>query len=83
MPRRSRVSTGQIVFHVLNRAIQGVTLFEHPADYEAFFEVFSEALRRFPIRLLVYCVMPNHWHLWMESAHGGNASLAQWTAPTR
>ena len=63
MPRRSRVSTGQIVFHVLNRAIQGVTLFEHPADYEAFFEVFSEALRRFPIRLLVYCVMPNHWHL--------------------
>jgi putative transposase len=63
MPRRSRVSTGQIVFHVLNRAIQGVTLFEHPADYEAFFVILGEALRRFPIRLLAYCVMPNHWHL--------------------
>ena len=63
MPRRSRISTGQIVFHVLNRAIQGVTLFEHPADYEAFFEILCDALRRFPIRLLAYCVMPNHWHL--------------------
>jgi len=63
MPRRSRVSTGQIVFHVLNRAIQGVTLFECPADYEAFVEILKEAYRRFPMRLLAYCVMPNHWHL--------------------
>jgi putative transposase len=63
MPRRSRVSTGQFVFHVLNRAIQGVTLFELPADYEAFVEILAEALRRFPIRLLAYCIMPNHWHL--------------------
>jgi hypothetical protein len=36
MPRRSRLATGQCIFHVFNRAIQGVTLFETPADYDAF-----------------------------------------------
>lgn len=63
MPRRPRSSTGQFVFHVLNRAIQGLTLFERPGDYELFCEILADALRRFPVRLLAYSVMPNHWHL--------------------
>jgi putative transposase len=63
MPRRPRASTAQLVFHVLNRAVQGVTLFEAPADYELFCGILAEALRRFPVRLLAFVVMPNHWHL--------------------
>jgi putative transposase len=74
MPRRSRVSTSQFVFHVLNRAIQGVTLFEHPTDYEAFLETLTEARRRLPMRLLSYSVMPNHWHLVLWPLEDGSLS---------
>lgn len=63
LPRRSRVSTGQFVFHVLNRAVQGVTLFEAPVDYQLFVDTLAEAVRRFPIRMLAFAIMPNHWHL--------------------
>ena len=63
MPRRSRVSTGQFVFHILNRAVQGVTLFEAPVDYQLFVDLLAEAVRRFPIRVLAFAIMPNHWHI--------------------
>lgn len=36
MPRRPRVATGGLAYHVLNRAIGRVTLIESEADYAAF-----------------------------------------------
>jgi putative transposase len=38
-------------------------LFHKPEDYQAFERVLAEGLERYPIELLTYCVMPNHWHL--------------------
>ncbi|MEO2017076.1 MAG: transposase [Fuerstiella sp.] len=38
-------------------------------DYHAFERVISETLEKRPMRLLGYCLMPNHWHfvLWPEN----------------
>jgi putative transposase len=38
-------------------------LFFAAGDYQAFERVLREALDRIPIRLLAFCLMPNHWHL--------------------
>ena len=38
-------------------------LFHKPGDYEAFERVLSEGMDRYPVELLTYCIMPNHWHL--------------------
>ena len=38
-------------------------LFHKAGDYEAFERVLAEGLERYPVALLTYCVMPNHWHL--------------------
>ena len=38
-------------------------LFHKPADYEAFERVLAEGLQRYPVELLTYCLMPNHWLL--------------------
>jgi putative transposase len=56
---------------VLNRAVARLPLFDKPSDYDAFERVLREALQQVPIRLLCYCVMPNHWHLvlWPQSDH--------------
>jgi len=51
------------VFHVLNRGVGRMRLFEKDADYEAFERVLIETLSLRPMRLLAYCVIPNHWHM--------------------
>jgi REP element-mobilizing transposase RayT len=58
-----------VVYHVTNRAHDGVTLFETPAAYVAFVELIEDTRLLRPIRILAYCVMPNHWHLllWPET----------------
>ncbi len=38
-------------------------LFGKAADYEAFERVLAEAAGHVQMRLLTYCLMPNHWHL--------------------
>src|SRR2546428_13939206 len=63
MPRRKRVATGGLVFHVLNRAVARDKIFWKPRYYEAFQAVLQEVHDWVPMRLLAYCVMPNHWHL--------------------
>jgi putative transposase len=52
-----------LVYHVLNRANGRRTIFEKDGDYAAFERVLAEALALVDVRLLAYCVMPNHWHL--------------------
>jgi putative transposase len=68
MPRRPRNAPGGFVYHVLNRAAARQTLFQKDGDYQTFERVFAEALEKHPMRVLAYCVMPNHWHfvLWPE-----------------
>jgi REP-associated tyrosine transposase len=51
------------VYHVLNRANARLPIFDKPADYEAFERILAEGVERYDMRLLAYCLMPNHWHL--------------------
>ena len=51
------------MYHVLNRAVARLALFEKDTDYEAFERVLAEAMDKHPTRLLSYAVMPNHWHM--------------------
>jgi putative transposase len=63
MPRRPRFSTGGYVFHVLNRAVGRQAIFRTEGDYAALLHVLEEARQQVSMRLLGFCVMPNHWHL--------------------
>jgi len=46
MLRRPRLSTGGIAYHVLNRRVGRLELFEKPTDYSAFEKILAEAHRR-------------------------------------
>ena len=63
MPRRPRRDTPASIFHVINRSVRKVPIFVNRADYRAFLTVLTEGLRLHPVKLISYCVMPNHWHL--------------------
>ena len=74
MPRRARIAPGELIYHILNRANGRAELFSKPEDYYAFERIIMAAMRRFPIRLLAYCLMPNHWYmvLWLQRQKGAS-----------
>jgi putative transposase len=63
MPRPRRAAEGGLVYHVLNRANARLTIFESDQDYAAFERALAQAVVRHDMRLLAYCLMPNHFHL--------------------
>jgi len=60
MPRRPRICPAGICFHVINRAVAPLPLFEKEGDYEAFERVLALAHGRVPLPILSYTLMPNH-----------------------
>jgi putative transposase len=68
MPRTARIAPGGMIFHVLNRGVGRMRLFRGDADFEAFERILARTLETCPIRIVSYCLMPNHWHLvlWPE-----------------
>jgi putative transposase len=70
MSRKLRVITAGGIYHVLNRRVGRLPLFDDDGDYIAFEKILGEVSPMFPVRVLAYCLMPNHWHLvlWPERA---------------
>lgn len=68
MPRTARIAPGGMVFHVVNRANGRGPIFASERDYVGFELVLARTVQNHEMRLLAYCVMPNHWHLvvWPE-----------------
>lgn len=63
MPRAPRTDVGGLVHHVLNRANARTTLFDGVEDYRHFTSLMAEERERSGMRLLAWCLMPDHWHL--------------------
>lgn len=68
MPRPPRVIEGGGIYHVINRRVGKLPLFETDDDYAAFEKTLDDVHKVAPMRVLAYCLMPNHWHqlLWPE-----------------
>jgi putative transposase len=49
-------------------------IFDKPEDYEAFERILADAVERVRMRVLAYCVMPNHWHLALWPRNDGDLS---------
>lgn len=74
MGRPKRANDGGMVFHALNRANAQAQIFYTPEDYAAFEAVLAEARDRTGMRVLSYCLMPNHWHLVLWPKQDGDLS---------
>lgn len=76
MARTARVAAGGICYHVINRGNRRATVFHTSADYDAFVRLLERACMRIPMRVLAYCLMPNHFHfvLWPF----GDRDMSRW-----
>lgn len=72
MPRITRIDVGDVVYHAINRANARMQIFETAEDYLFFEKVLEEAKEKFDMRILAYCIMPNHWHLILYPKKNGD-----------
>ena len=63
-------------YHVLNRGNARGEVFHKNDDYAAFLKLLVQACERLPLRLLSYCLMPNHFHLVLWPYQDGD--LSRW-----
>jgi len=83
MPRTERTDVGEYVYHITNRANARVRIFDSDKDYQLFENILEEAVEKFDMRLLSYCIMPNHWHLVLYPKNdGGLARFMGWLTNT-
>lgn len=83
MPRVTRTDVGGEVYHILNRANARVQIFDNDEDYKIFENILGDAVKRFDMRLLAYCLMPNHWHLVVYPKQDGDlARFMGWLTNT-
>jgi len=71
MGRVPRVDVGNTVYHVLNRANFRSQIFSKDEEYREFLYILKEASELAPMRILAYCLMPNHWHLVLYPQNDG------------
>jgi REP-associated tyrosine transposase len=79
MPRTARASQGGYCYHVINRGNGRAEVFHKDGDYDAFVRLLADAHERLPMRVLAYCLMPNHFHLVLwPKADGDLSRWMQW-----
>ena len=76
MPRTARASRGGICTHVINRGNARARVFHDETDYGEFLKLMDAACDRLPMRVLAYCLMPNHFHLVLWPI--GDGDLSRW-----
>ena len=68
---------GNQYYHVLNRANARLPIFKKEKDFEVFEKILEEAKDKYSMRVLAYCLMPNHWHFILQpsSQNRGSTSI--------
>lgn len=79
MPRLARGLADGFIYHVLNRGNGRQQVFHEDKEYEAFIELMAEAKTMYEVKILAYCLMPNHFHLLLMPAKAEEMSKwMQW-----
>lgn len=75
MPRTPRLDFAGARHHVMNRAIDRRPILHTDADCALFIDTLAQLPTRYGVRIHGYALMPNHFHLMVEST-GGNLADA-------
>jgi REP-associated tyrosine transposase len=78
MPRPSRLQLAGGVYHVVSRGNRQQAIFCDEIDYARFLELLGAAVSRFGWRCHTYCLMPNHFHLVVETPEANISAGMQW-----
>lgn len=78
MPRKPRIEYAGAVYHMMNRGDQGEPVFKDGLDYGNFLSVAGECCKRSGWVVHAYVLMPNHFHLLLETKQANLADGMKW-----
>ena len=67
MSRPLRIQYRDGWYHVMNRGRRGERVFETNKNYWSFIDLLGELHEVFNVRIAAYCLMPNHYHLLVQT----------------
>lgn len=70
MTRPLRLEYNGAWYHIMNRGRRREKIYYSNADYEAFLTVLQEAQSNWQLNIAAYCLMPNHYHLLVQTPEG-------------
>ncbi len=73
MARKLRVQYEGAIYHVTARGVERRVIFDDDRDREHFLDRLSDSVEEYGVRLYLFCLMSNHFHLLIETP-GGNLS---------
>ncbi|MBI2980965.1 MAG: transposase [Deltaproteobacteria bacterium] len=82
MARPIRVEFKGAVYHVTARGNERRRIFRSDEDRGIFLETLRQMAEQFGIVLHVYCLMPNHYHLVIETPRGNLTRAMGWFQTT-
>jgi len=78
MARPLRINIQDGWYHVMSRGLEKRVIFEDARDYEHFVDLLGEMVGRYSVRLHVYVLMRNHYHLLVQTPHANLSRAMQW-----
>ena len=67
MPRKLRVEYEGAIYHVMNRGDRREPIFLDDKDRVSFLETLAQVCEKTSWQVHAYCLMPNHFHLVVET----------------
>jgi REP element-mobilizing transposase RayT len=77
MARPLRVEYPGACYHVVNRGNRRNQVFFSDSDYKLFLKKLAEYIELYEIELFAYCLMPNHYHLFLRTTHANLGRFMQ------
>ena len=70
MARPLRIEYEGAFYHVMNRGLERREILQEERDYEKFLELLGDTHQQYHFNVHSYCLMPNHYHLYLETPQG-------------
>jgi putative transposase len=78
MARPLRIAIEDGWYHVINRGIERRLLFRSSADSHHFLQLLAQLPTRFGLLIHCYALMPNHYHLLVQTPQANLSQAIQW-----
>ena len=82
MARPIRVEYTNAVYHVTARGNERKAIYRDDADRQRFLETIEETVERFGLVIHAFCLMPNHYHLLLQTPRANLSAAAGWLQTT-
>lgn len=78
MARPYRLQAENCVYHITSRGNERKEIFVSEGDYKRFLEYLNTAKEKFKFYLYAYCLMSNHYHLFLEIRQSNLSRIMQY-----